>query len=403
MSWLKKEALGHVLESLLRAELRQIRRRQSPLPPAPLGHSPWPDSMALGDEGSLALGCDSIERLWLSAAVNEMFCLYDTQTERNLESASTFGDWLDLLNTGWNAVGQRITFSTSGSSGVPKRCTHEMASLQRETAFWAEHLVGTHRIVAFAPSHHIYGFLFTAMLPSYLGVPVLTAGDLSPAALAAELRSGDLVISFPDRWEWLARSLPHWPAGVRGITSTAPCPEPLKVALAREGLESLTEIYGSSETAGIGFRTYPQTGYTLLPFWSWAGRNADTPELRDSTGHTITLQDRLDIAPDGTFSVRSRLDGAVQVGGTNVFPGQLEERLRALPGVAEAAVRLSAGTGPQRLKAFIVAAPGAGQPALAASLEQWAEELPAPERIRSFAFGPALPRNEMGKLTDWDA
>ena len=357
----------------------------------------------MGEEDAPSLGCDSIERLWLAAAVNEMFCLYDAQAADSLLIAKTFGEWIDILDQGWNHGGQRITFSTSGSSGAPKRCTHEMAHLQREVAFLAEYFTKIGRIFALTPPHHIYGFLFTAMLPAAIDAPVLQAETLSPGTLTRALQAGDLIVSIPTRWELLARSIPNWPSGVHGVTSTSPCPEPLKHQLMQHGLQHFTEFYGSSETGGIGLRAYPEPRYTLMPFWTWAARDEEGAALKGSSGERVTLQDRLGIAPDGSFDVRGRLDGAVQVGGVNVFPGRIEELLRAVPGVAEASVRLSTGAGEQRLKAFIVPDRTCDQTALAQTLDRWALSFSAPERVRAFAFGEQLPRSAMGKLADWQA
>ena len=92
----------------------------------------------------------------------------------------------------------------------------------------------------------------------------------------------------------------------------------------------------------------------------------------------------------------------MQVGGINIFPARLEAQLREHPGVADASVRLSTGSGSQRLKAFIVPNGTVPETTLANALEQWTASLPAPERIRSFTFGSTLPTNELGKRTDWD-
>ncbi len=410
------------MQSLLTAELARNSRSRTERLNGLAAEGAWPESLVMGDDGASALGgggasalgcggasalgCDSLDRLWLAAAVNEMFCLYDAQVEDSLLGARTFGDWLDIVDVGWNNGGQRLTFSTSGSSGPPRRCTHDLAHLQREVHFLAERFAEVKRVVALAPAHHIYGFLFTAMLPTVMDVPVLDANGLPPGVLLRELRAGDGITSFPTRWEWLARSIPEWPKGVHGITSTAPCPEALKRVLVGGGITSFTEIYGSSETAGVGVRSFPETRYTLMSHLWWAKRAEGDAEagalLQDCDGKRIPLQDQVDVSADGTFAVAGRLDGAVQVGGVNVYPRRLEEQLRAIPGVAEAAVRLCAEGRGDRLKAFVVPNERVTETELAETLEAWTQTLPAPERVRAFTFGTALPRTSMGKVADWE-
>lgn len=56
----------------------------------------------------------------------------------------------------------------------------------------------------------------------------------------------------------------------------------------------------------------------------------------------------------------------------------------------------------QRLKAFIVPAPGVAVEGLESRMgTHAAEQLSSPERPAAHTFGPELPLNAMGKLTDW--
>jgi acyl-coenzyme A synthetase/AMP-(fatty) acid ligase len=92
----------------------------------------------------------------------------------------------------------------------------------------------------------------------------------------------------------------------------------------------------------------------------------------------------------------------VQVGGTNVFPAHVADVLALHPQVREAAVRLMRPDEGNRLKAFIVARPGADVDALRTGLPAWAaQRLTAPERPAAWTFGPRLPRQASGKPADW--
>ena len=161
-----------------------------------------------------------------------------------------------------------LTFRTSGSSGSAKPCTHRLAHLQQEAAHLATLTQGTQRVLCAVPSHHIYGFLFTVLLPAQLGCPVvLDVRQHTPQTLARLLRPGDLLVSHPAHWALVARHAGPLPAGVHGVTSTAPCPDDLANQLQAIGLSRLTQVYGSSETAGIGTRTAAGAAFELMPFW----------------------------------------------------------------------------------------------------------------------------------------
>ncbi len=396
---LSRSSLSGVLRSLLVAELRAARGAGGTLP-AIAGQALWPDDLALGHGG---LDCDSLEKLSLGAAANEMFCLYEAGTEANLLSADHFGDWLDIIEAAWRGGVSRITVTTSGSSGRPKRCTHSVGHLAAEIDGLAARWADRGRIVALVPLHHIYGLLFCAMLPDRLGVPVLSAERSGVGALAAAFGPGDLVVSFPDRWAFLQRSLPAWPSDVWGVTSTAPCPPALNAALRGAGLAGLTEVYGSSETAGIAFRDDPDASYRLMPQWAFAEPfDSEAPILMHRSGEDVALMDRIVRSGPDAFVLAGRRDGMVQVGGINVSPTDVAKRLRERPGVSHAAVRLMRPDEGTRLKAYLVPEPGVDPETLRLAVESWAAQtLSAAERPTVLTVGPALPTSTLGKPGGW--
>ena len=106
-------------------------------------------------------------------------------------------NWLAAAAAGLENGSDEICFRTSGSSGAPKTCRHSLAGLWQEAAELAALFPGTRRIVGLVPSHHIYGFLFTVLLPRALGLEPEAFVDLrgsSPGAVARQLRTGDLVV-----------------------------------------------------------------------------------------------------------------------------------------------------------------------------------------------------------------
>ncbi|MBQ5963290.1 AMP-binding protein [Massilia sp. ZL223] len=404
--WRHAPSLQRVVADLLAGELAQMR----PGRPQPAGA--WrPESDLRAD-----LGADSLELIGLATSMEGMLHLRRGLDEPLL-ARTRLGDWLAVAAAGLEEGGDSVTFRTSGSSGTPKAIRHETALLWQEAVYLASLFPGRRRIVSLAPSHHIYAFLFSVLLPHALGIGPDMVVDLraySPAAVAQQLQPGDLVLGFPDFWRAFSEvggaGEPAEPAGglppdVVGVTSTAPCPpEVARVALA-SGLERLVQVYGSSETAGVGWRDDPEAPYALFPFWS---RTPDPATLarRAPDGRRLDypLQDRLDWPEDGRFRPLGRIDHAVQVGGVNVFPAYVADVLRLHPQVQESSVRLMRADEGQRLKAFIV--PRGGVPAntslLRADLHRWmASRLSAAECPAAYSFGPGLPRQASGKLTDW--
>ena len=341
------------------------------------GRAGWGEETRLDGAG---LDLDSLERMDASSALSEFFHLHEYGAEDYLLALPTVGEWCDLVEQSLPHTGGLLTFRTSGSTGEPKRCTHRIADLRAEAADWARRLVPSASIVALVPSHHIYGAIFTALLPEALG---------EDCAIVAKLRDappGALAVGTPTHWAHLARATLAFPDGLTGVTSTAPMPQHLAQRLRAQRLERLVEIYGSSETGGVAWRDHEGAAFTLLDRWTREAASA--------------LPDRVRWLDERRFVLDGRRDGAVQIGGVNVFPARVRDALLQHAGVADAAVRLEAETG--RLKAFVVPVADVEADRLLPELDRWCgTRLSSAERPRRLAAGGTLPRNAMGKLTDW--
>lgn len=388
--WRGSGALERLVADLIAAEFRALR------PGTALPALPWPSGLTLCEGG---LGLDSLDLLAIAGALSELLQMHESGIEDYLLGHRSFGDWLQVARASLAHHDRALTFRTSGSTGEPKRCVHTLARLEAEAAFWARLFPGRRRVLTAVPAHHIYGLIFTVLLPRHFGATeVLDVRGRSPAALRALVRPGDLVVGHPAWWTAVTRGLPEGvPEGVVGVTSTAPCPDAAARAVVSVGFSRLVQIYGSSETAGVGWREAPATPYELLPGW----RRANEGLLREN--EAVPPPDRLDWMDDRRFRVLGRHDGAVQVGGVNVHPARVAAVLLEHPAVAEATVRLMRPEEGSRLKAFVVPhASATGEEALRASLAAHAEaRLPPPERPRAFTFGPAIPHTFLGKPADW--
>ena len=405
--WTYDNALQRVVTDLLAHELAALRPGRPPLAP------PWPPGLQFVRD----LGADSLELMALGTALAEALHLQRTAVDAQLLARPCLGDWiasaragLDAATAAEPAAAPALTFRTSGSAGSPKRCTHPLAMLGQEVAALADLLPGRRRILCAVPAHHIYGFLFTVLLPWHLGcapddagaVEVIDVRQAGPAALGGLARAGDLVVAHPGWWAAAARVVPAFGPDIVGVTSTAPCPDDVAAALAAAGLR-LLQVYGSSETAGVGWRDGAGAPFALLPYW----RRTDDPGtlvrvLPDGTMRDTPLQDKLDWRDAVRFLPAGRIDAAVQVGGTNVFPAYVAEVLALHPQVDAAAVRLMRPDEGARLKAYVVANAAADVDALRAELPAWAaQRLTTAERPVAWTFGPRLPRQASGKPADW--
>jgi 4-coumarate--CoA ligase (photoactive yellow protein activation family) len=393
---LHQQDFYQVLASLIPSELKK------------LGHLTVEDNLGgqlspstLVNESGL--GADSYDRMVLAGMVNQMFHIFESGIEDNLLRAKTLQDWASLVAQSWAFYSEEITFFTSGSTGTPKPCHHRFSNLIREAEFIRSLFPNTTRIVALVPSHHIYGFLWTVLLPKVMTVPVVYGQDWSANRLKKELQPHDLIVSFPLHWDYLLRSgLVIDPAfQVQGVCSTGPCASELVDALLEKGLSGMTEIYGSSETGGIGYRHHPESPYSLFPYWQ--PQDEALLDLENSNRDPLPLPDIVRWTSERMFEILRRRDHAVQVGGVNVFPERVAQVIRELDFVEDCAVRLMEHPQGNRLKTLIVLKEGQ-EPTdgIRKTLHEWIQtQLTPPERPKSITFSNQLERNALGKITEW--
>lgn len=395
--WEQGTALQRFIADLVASELAVLRRDM--LLPA---HS-WTEKTSLQHD----LGLDSLEFLHVAGLLADSLQLRQSGVEDYLLARRTLGDWVDIASVGLRHWCAEISFFTSGSSGAPKSCAHALAELEQEAQALAALFTGRKRILLAVPSHHIYGFLCGQLLPRWLGIApdqVISIRTRLPSRLAAEARAGDLVIGHPQFWQAALPPGQAFPAGVIGVSSTAPCPDAVAMRADAAGLQSLVQLYGASETGGLGWRASWRDNYALHPYLEH-DQAQGTIVRHGADGRIAALapQDELVWTDARSFQVGRRHDGAVQVGGVNVFPERVRQVLLSHPDVADAAVRLMRADEGDRLKAFIVPSARVEDDAsFVGALRRWIDEtLTAPERPKAIALGASLPRGPMGKLTDW--
>lgn len=381
----RQAVLRRLACAFVRAEAVRLRGPEGrPLPPGD-----WADGMELGERG---LDLDSLERLGALGALAEAFHLRDDLFPA--APPTHVGDWLKWIEHGNRWDMGTLAVRTSGSTGLPKACLHDVAELREEAHCLATRLPDRRRVVALVPVHHLYGIVWTVFLPEALGVDVVDRVLGSPLSLQA----GDLVVAVPDQWKAIERLGVTVPEDCIAVSSAGTITNELADALIRLGFRRVVDIYGSSETGAIAMRDAPDPAYDLIPRWDLVADGGDWG-LRDRRGRILPLPDHAERLGERLLRPIARRDGAVQVGGRNVWPEQVANVLREANGVADIAVRLGKHGG---LKAFVVPVAGTNTAALRQALEDVAvATLEREQRPRGYSFGASLPRNAMGKLTDW--
>ena len=398
---LTEDAILRVVLAVLRQELAQSPGRAR----ADFMH--WSRATRLNDTaGTCSLALDSLERLTIAGALNEMFDLAASGIEDNLLRARSIGDLVAVVLAGRQAGARRIGFLSSGSQGDPKPHIHDPESLLAEVAGIADLMPDFRIVLSGVPPQHIYGFIWTILLPLHRDVPVADVRDQAASRIGRSLGRNALVVSHPLHWRYLARSISDL-RGATGVSSAGPLAADTEERLLGQGLGQLFEIYGSSETGGLGYRTAPDSAFRCLPHLTLGTGDGGEPVFthRRAPGGGLVPPDHLRLSSDGSFRPAGRRDRSIKIGGVLVSPMAVEAKIRECPLLADCAIRPNGEGERVSLKLFAVpSTPITNEDVFRRDLDRWmAAALSAAEHPRRVTIGLEIPKGEMGKRADWDA
>jgi long-chain acyl-CoA synthetase len=222
------------------------------------------------------LGIDSLQRMELAAHLNEFFGILHTSPANYLLADTRLHHWTSCIVRARQEADHSITFRTSGTSGKARPITHSLTSLLAEAHFLSQLLPKPRQVVSMVPASHIYGFMFTILLPTIWERPLRLLSDLSVADLDADT----LLIGTPFTWElWTQSLLPGTYVKARGVSSSSPMPPGLFAQLIASG-------FIRHGWAGLS----PQSRCSLYPFPLHGpsfGRHPHVghPHVSDACGH----------------------------------------------------------------------------------------------------------------------
>ena len=303
-----------------------------------------------------------------------------------------------------------LTLFSSGSTGepkaIPKAWPQLEAELRVQMALWGERLVDT-RVLASVSHQHIYGLLFRILLPLALGRPFDRRSIDYPEQLALQTAPWCLIASPA----FLSRLDPAIPAaGCRLIVSSGGPLQPGDAHQAKLLLGQLpVEIFGSSETGGIGWRQrhQVQTPWTTLPGVEVRVGPDQCLLLRSPflpTAEWLDCADRILMTGAG-FELLGRQDRVVKLEEKRISLDEVEARLQGLAEVEAAAVLPLLQGQRQILGAVLVLSeagaarwaelgPGRFLLALRQQLRPWLEPVALPRSVRRVE---QMPVNAQGK------
>ena len=301
----------------------------------------------------------------------------------------------------------RVFLQTGGTTGQPQVWPKSARNLLEEAAL---HVRGLRvepddHILATVPPHHIYGLLFSVLLPMCSGATVERTSPFFPREIAERIE------------KTRASILVSTPAHLRALSTTLSAPHHLRLVLssgaplaaadasafhASTGLWPL-EVYGSTETGGIAVRRQdvPDCPWAPMPGVT-CGTERDVLVVRSpyvsrvagTEPSSFCTADLADLHADGRFELLGRSDGIVKVGGVRVCLPDIERALTALASVEDAVVLAQpspSGRG-QEIVALVASQRSADEIG-----RELRDRLASPSWPRRLRCVPAIPLTPSGK------
>ena len=231
-----------------------------------------------------------------------------------------------------------IVMFTSGTTGEPKAIYKLFLQFENEL-YELVKVFGNdwinRKVYSTVNHHHIYGLLFTALLPIATGLPFRRYRIDFPTELACLTEESIVLASSPAFLKRLSAETDK-PIGFKCPPIIYSSGGPLPVDVAKKASE-LTgywpmEIYGSTETGGIAYRQ-SKNGPVWTPFEVCKMSLADNGCLNIKSSYILetegfTTGDLVELYADGRFLLQGRADSIVKIEEKRISLPEVENRLK---------------------------------------------------------------------------
>ncbi len=259
---------------------------------------------------------------------------------------------------------------TGGSTNAPQLWKKSWENMFGEGLLLARSFAVTEQdcIVATAPPYHIYGLLFSVILPLVSSASVVADTPSFPGEIAEAVQAHQATIlaSIPPHYRAL-RGKKLASAGLRlAFSSAGMLDEEDNRAFSQVNGVGIVEVYGSTETGGVASRNRfrGESAFTPFPVVSWGIKDHRlcvrspwlSPGLPLADDGFFTTGDRVEAAGTGNgFTLKGRTDGVAKVGGKRVDLEEVHAVLKKAPGVSECVVTAlpEAGSRGERIVALV--------------------------------------------------
>lgn len=301
---------------------------------------------------------------------------------------------------------------TSGSTGAPTPHRKSWGALVQRSRAAAIQFGLTSMdpiaVVGTVPPQHMYGFETTVLLPLHAPAASWCGAAFYPTDVQTALEAVPaprLLVTTPLQMGGLLRAAARLPALHAVISATAPLEADLAASAEARWQTQVLEIFGATEVGSIASRrTIEGDRWTLYPEVRLVSDDTEANAGDDMVAVTapfapqVPLADTIERIGETQFRLVGRRTDIVKLGGHRASVAGLNRILLGLDGVIDGTFVVPDDLDQQptaRLIAVVVA-PERSASSILRDLRLRLDALFLPRRV---ILVPALPRNEMGKLS----
>jgi uncharacterized membrane protein/acyl-CoA synthetase (AMP-forming)/AMP-acid ligase II/3-hydroxymyristoyl/3-hydroxydecanoyl-(acyl carrier protein) dehydratase len=236
-----------------------------------------------------------------------------------------------------NADETSIIMYTSGSTGKPKAVQQRLTEFEADNRFiiskWGDEFL-KRKLCSTVNQHHIYGILFSILLPFTLGIPLRRRRIEFPEEMEKLSDTEYMIITVP---AFLKRAVEM--GKTPGLNLKSPWIFTSGGALKFDTAEKTdkvfgfwpVEVYGSTETSGIAWRQSVNGQEWTVFDNAQISQNQEgcliirSPYIKDPAG--FETADMVEILSDGRFLLKGRIDSVVKIEEKRISFTEVENRI----------------------------------------------------------------------------
>jgi len=261
------------------------------------------------------------------------------------------GSWEAPVTERFLSSTEILKIFTGGSTGMPQVWTKTAGNLLSESFFLTSCFEITERdcILATIPPYHIYGLLFSVLLPLVSSATVIGESPSFPNEIVrvAKENVATILVSVPAHYHVLRDAKNSLSLRLAFSSAGMLDADDNQIFCCKNNM-GVVEVYGSTETGGIARRnrSLGEKFFTPFPTIDWKvieGRLAVrspyiSPDLVvDDEGFYIA-NDRVEVQGENQLSLKGRTDNVTKVGGKRVDLEEIGFLIKNEPGVTDCVV-----------------------------------------------------------------